>query len=88
MQIDAIEVFDLLQLLGMRGHWSCGQNFCNYFSTLSAKVDRQNLNFWQQMSVDYFQQGGALCLGLQQFLQKGDKLLSCKLHDRILPGDF
>ena len=33
MQIDTIEVFDLLQLLGLRGHWSYGKNFCNYFST-------------------------------------------------------
>ena len=81
MQIDAIEVFDLLQLLGMRGHWSYGENFCNYFSTLSAKPDRQNVNFWQQMSVDYFQQGGAPCSRLQQFLQKGDKLLYYKLRD-------
>ncbi len=88
MQIDAIEVFDLLQLLGMRGHWSYGENFCNYFSTLSAKPDgweprklRQNVNFWQQMSVDYFQQGGAPCSRLQEYLQKGDKLLYYKLRD-------
>ena len=33
MHIDTIEVFDLLQLLGLRGHWSYGKNFCNYFST-------------------------------------------------------
>jgi hypothetical protein len=25
--------FDLLQLLGLRGHWSYGKIFCNYFST-------------------------------------------------------
>lgn len=81
MQIDAIEVFDLLQLLGMHGHWSYGENFCNYFSTLSEKGDRQNVNFWQQMSVDYFQQGGAPCARLQGFLQKGDKLLYYKLRD-------
>ena len=33
MQINTIKVFDLLQLLGLRGHWSYGKNFCNYFST-------------------------------------------------------
>ena len=33
MQINTLEVFDLLQLLGLRGHWSYGKNFCNYFST-------------------------------------------------------
>ncbi|MEG4582720.1 helicase-related protein [Microcoleus sp. MON1_C5] len=81
MQIDAIEVFDLLHLLGLRGHWSYGENFCNYFSTLSEKPDRQTLNFWQQMSVDYFQQGGSPCLRLQEYLQKGDRLLYYKLRD-------
>lgn len=81
MQIDTIEVFDLLQLLGLGGHWSYGENFCNYFSTLSEKPDRQTLNFWQQMSVDYFQQGGSPCSRLQQYLQKGDRLLYYKLRD-------
>ncbi|MEG4305288.1 SNF2-related protein [Microcoleus sp. D3_18a_C4] len=81
MQIDAIEVFDLLQLLGLRGHWSYGENFCNYFSTLSDKPDRQTLNFLQQMSVDYFQQGGSPCARLQEYLQKGDRLLYYKLRD-------
>ncbi|MEG4839205.1 SNF2-related protein [Microcoleus sp. B9-D4] len=81
MQIDAIEVFDLLQLLGLHGHWSYGENFCNYFSTLSEKPDRQNLNFWQQMSVDYFHQGGSPCTRLQEYLQKGDRLLYYKLRD-------
>ncbi|MEG4913288.1 SNF2-related protein [Microcoleus sp. B7-D4] len=81
MQIDAIEVFDLLQLLGLRGHWSYGENFCNYFSTLSDKPDRQTLNFWQLMSVDYFQQGGSPCARLQQYLQKCDRLLYYKLRD-------
>ena len=33
MQINTLEVFDLLQLLGLRGHWSYGKNFCTYFST-------------------------------------------------------
>ncbi|MEG4534814.1 SNF2-related protein [Microcoleus sp. D2_18a_D3] len=81
MQIDAIEVFDLLHLLGLRGHWSYGENFCNYFSTLSDKPDRQTLNFLQQMSVDYFQQGGSPCTRLQEYLQKGDRLLYYKLRD-------
>ncbi|MEG5136312.1 MULTISPECIES: helicase-related protein [unclassified Microcoleus] len=81
MQIDAIEVFDLLHLLGLRGHWSYGENFCNYFSTLSAKPDRQNVRFWQQMSVGYFQEGGLPCDRLQQYLQKCDKLLYYKLRD-------
>jgi len=88
MQIDTIEVFDLLQLLGLGGHWSYGENFCNYFTALSEKPDRPTLNFWQQMSVDYFHQGGSPCLRLQEYLQKGDgvpprklRLLYYKLRD-------
>jgi ERCC4-related helicase len=88
MQIDTIEVFDLLQLLGLGGHWSNGENFCNYFTALSEKPDRPTLNFWQQMSVDYFHQGGSPCLRLQEYLQKGDgvpprklRLLYYKLRD-------
>ncbi|MCZ0899173.1 helicase-related protein, partial [Microcoleus sp. HI-ES] len=41
----------------------------------------QTLNFWQQMSVDYFQQGGSPCARLQEYLQKGDRLLYYKLRD-------
>jgi len=33
IQINTIEVFDLLQLLKLRGHWSYGKNFGNYLST-------------------------------------------------------
>ncbi|CAD5986385.1 Helicase-like (plasmid) [Planktothrix rubescens NIVA-CYA 18] len=31
MQIDTIEIFDLLHLLGLKGHWQYGDNFCNLF---------------------------------------------------------
>ena len=50
MQIDAIEVFDLLNLLGIQGHWSYGDNFCNYFESLPSSVKPEILNFWQVMS--------------------------------------
>ena len=81
MQIDPIEVFDLLNVLGLQGHWSYGDNFCNYFASLTEKPDRYVLDFWQQMSTDYFQRGGQHCNRLQRYLEKGDRLLAYRLRD-------
>lgn len=81
MQIDPIEVFDLLSLLGLEGHWQYSDNFCNYFAALTDKPDRFILEFWQQMSTDYFAQGGQACPRLQQHLEKKDRLLIYRLQD-------
>ncbi|MFO7033050.1 helicase [Limnospira fusiformis CCALA 023] len=81
MQIDAIEVFDLLELLGLYGHWRYGENFCDYFASLSEPPDPFILEFWQNMSVDYFRGGGEPCSRLQGFLGDRDRLLSYKLQD-------
>ncbi|OBQ37331.1 MAG: helicase [Anabaena sp. CRKS33] len=81
MQIDAIEVFDLLNLLGIQGHWSYGDNFCNYFESLPSSVKPEILNFWQVMSNDYFQQGGKPCSRLQQFLNQQDRNIAYKMQD-------
>ncbi|MGH8000806.1 MAG: helicase-related protein, partial [Brasilonema sp.] len=81
MQIDAIEVFDLLHLLGLQGHWSYGDNFCNYFASLQGSTDRELLDFWQVMCSDYFRRGGQPCSRLQQFLTKSDRILAYKLQD-------
>ncbi len=80
MQIDAIEVFDLLHLLGLQGHWSYGDNFCNYFASLQGNIKRETLDFWQIMCNDYFRHGGQPCSKLQQYLQK-DRILAYKLQD-------
>ncbi|MCC5624759.1 helicase-related protein [Nostoc sp. CHAB 5715] len=74
MQIDAIEVFDLLNLLGLQGHWSYGDNFCDYFASLQGSVKQEVINFWQVMSSDYFQRGGQPCSRLEQFLTKSESL--------------
>ncbi|MBD2038586.1 DEAD/DEAH box helicase family protein [Leptolyngbya sp. FACHB-321] len=87
MQIDTIEVFDLLSLLGLEGHWQYGDNFCAYFATLAAKPDRFSLDFWQQMSTDYFKLGGQACPRLQQHLELQDRLLTYKLRDLWHRGD-
>ncbi len=86
MQIDTIEVFDLLHLLGLSGQWQYGDNFCNYFTSLSAPPNRQTLDFWQQMSTDYFKQGGQPCLRFQQHLQKQSRLLSHRLESTWQSG--
>nr|WP_230967089.1 SNF2-related protein [Nostoc commune] len=74
MQIDAIEVFDLLNLLGLQGHWSYGDNFCNYFASLQGAVKQEVINFWQVMSSDYFQRGGQPFSRLEQFLTNSESL--------------
>ena len=81
MQIDAIEVFDLLNLLGLQGHWSYGDNFCNYFASLQGAVKQEVINFWQVMSSDYFQRGGQPCSRLEQFLTNSDRILAYKMQD-------
>lgn len=80
MQIDPIEVFDLLHVLGMKGHWAYGDNFCDYFATLDSKPDRHLLNFWQTMSSDYFNQGGTPCPRLQQYLNQQDRMLASNVE--------
>ncbi len=81
MQIDTIEVFDLLNLLGLQGHWGYGDQFCEYFASLTEPPDRGSLDFWQIMASDYFARGGQPCQRLQQFLEKTDRMLSYRLQD-------
>jgi ERCC4-related helicase len=81
MQIDPIEVFDLLHVLGLQGHWAYGDTFCDYFSSLDSKPDRHLLNFWQTMSADYFARGGQPCPRLQQHLHQQDRMLASQVED-------
>jgi SNF2 family DNA or RNA helicase len=81
MQIDTIEIFDLLHILGLQGLWSDGNTFCDYFTSLPEKPDRYNLNFWQLMSVDYFAKNGKPCPRLQKYLEKSDQVLAYRLDD-------
>jgi SNF2 family DNA or RNA helicase len=80
MQIDPIEVFDLLDLLGLHGHWRYGDNFCQYFETLADKPDFRTVEFWQQMSVDYFRHGQP-CDRLNAYLRQADRMLAYRLED-------
>lgn len=81
MQIDPIEVFDLLHVLGLKGHWAYGDTFCDYFSSLDSKPDRHLLDFWQTMASDYFARGGQPCPRLQQHLHQQDRMLASKVED-------
>ena len=87
MQIDPIEIFDLLNLLGLEGHWSYGENFCNYFSSLSDKPDTHTLDFWQTMSNDYFSRGGQECDRLRKnLLNTNQQMMAYKLSDTWKKG--
>ncbi len=81
MQIDPIEVFDLLHVLGLEGHWAYGDTFCDYFASLDSKPDRHLLNFWQTMSADYFARGGQPSPRLQKHLHQQDRMLASKVED-------
>ena len=80
MQIDVVEIFDLLQILGLTGHWNYSDNFSDYFSFLSADINAQTLNFWQTMSTDYFRENQP-CPRFDQLLQKSDRLTYSQITD-------
>lgn len=86
MQIDNIEVFDLLNLVGLKGQWQYQDNFCDYFDSLAAEPEPLQLQFWQQMSVDYFSNGASPCARLEQYLSRTDRLLFYRLQDTWQKG--
>jgi SNF2 family DNA or RNA helicase len=86
MQIDTVEVFDLLNLLGLKGEWQYQDNFCDYFDSLAKQPDKLSLEFWQKMTIDYFNQGGKICPFFQQYLSQKDRLLYYRLIDTWQQG--
>lgn len=81
MQIDPIEVFDLISIIGLDGHWRYGETFCEYFQTLGDRPNAQLLKFWQDMAADYFRYGGTVCPRLKAHLETGDRLLASRIED-------
>jgi superfamily II DNA or RNA helicase len=81
MQIDPIEVFDLLKVLGLNGYWAYGDQFCDYFASLTDEPTEQLLSFWQTMSADYFKRGGKPCPRFDQYLQRKDRMLAAQVED-------
>jgi SNF2 family DNA or RNA helicase len=87
MQIDPIEIFDLLSVLGLHGQWAYGDQFCEYFASLSDEPNEQILNFWQSMTADYFRRGGQPCPRFNQYLQRQNRMLAGQVED-VWSGRF
>jgi hypothetical protein len=59
MQIDPVEVWDLLKVLGLGGRWGAGEgNFLRYFEELRRPVGEIDWAFVTGMLRDYFASGG------------------------------
>jgi superfamily II DNA or RNA helicase len=59
MQLDPIEVWDLLKVLGMGGLWGASdENFLRYFEELKQPYERADWRFLLRMLGDYFATGG------------------------------
>ena len=58
MQVDPVEVFDLLKLLGMGGRWGVEENFLRYFEELRRPLEEIDWRFVLAMLEDYFATGG------------------------------
>jgi len=81
MQIDPIEVFDLLSVLGLTGLWANGDLFCDYFASLGDRPNADTLDFWQSMAAAYGAAGGQPCPRLQQHLERSDRLLARRVKN-------
>jgi len=62
MQLDVIELWDLLKVVGMGGRWGGGQgqDFRRYFRELKRFPDKAEVWFLQAMFNDYFAGGGEI----------------------------
>jgi superfamily II DNA or RNA helicase len=59
MQIDPVEVWDLLKVLGLGGRWGAGEgHFLRYFDELRRPVAEADWGFLTAMLRDYFEAGG------------------------------
>jgi superfamily II DNA or RNA helicase len=59
MQIDPVEVWDLLKLMGLGGRWGAGEaNFLRYFDELRQPVEDTDWPFVLGMLADFFAAGG------------------------------
>ena len=58
MQINPIEVWDLLRVLGMGGHWGAEkENFLRFFSQLARPFDERDWGFLLRMTQDSIEAG-------------------------------
>jgi len=80
MQIDPLEVFDLLKLLGMGGRWGVEANFLRYFKELSRPFEDIDWPFVLSMLADYFGTGGEWD---QQFCRVAEERLGPVTWDQL-----
>lgn len=61
MQVDPVEVWDLLKLLGLEGRWGAGEgHFLRFFEELRTPPGQRDWSFLLEMTRDYFETGGRL----------------------------
>ena len=61
MQVDPVEVWDLLKLLGLEGRWGAGEDyFLRFFEELRTPPAQRDWSFLLEMTRDYFETGGRL----------------------------
>ena len=61
MQVDPVEVWDLLKLLGLEGRWGAGDGyFLRFFEELRTPPRQRDWSFLLEMTRDYFETGGRL----------------------------
>ena len=71
MQIDPVEVWDLLKLLGLGGRWGAGDsNFVRFFRQLRLNPEDRDWRFLFGMLNDYIDTGGALDRRLTQTIEE------------------
>ena len=81
MQIDPIEVWDLLKLLGMGGRWGAGEeNFTRYFEQFRLPFADMDWPFMLAMLRDYFATGGQWD---ERFCEEAERTLGPVVWDQI-----
>ena len=59
MQVDPVEVWDLLKLLGLEGRWGAGEDyFLRFFEELRMPPGQRDWSFLLEMTRDYIETGG------------------------------
>jgi superfamily II DNA or RNA helicase len=81
MQIDPIEVWDLLKLLGMGGRWGAGEeNFTRYFEQFRLPFADVDWPFMLAMQRDFFATGGQWD---ERFCEESERTLGPVVWDQI-----
>jgi superfamily II DNA or RNA helicase len=81
MQIDPIEVWDLLKLMGMGGRWGAGEeNFTRYFEQFRLPFANVDWPYMLAMLRDFFVKGGQWD---ERFCEESERTLGPVVWDQI-----